>query len=283
MTVRRPSVGEDFDQNIHSASWLGSLVDEVNKKAYSTPPGSAVEGLELAPITLNGTPVNLQANTLVGAVGFTATATDRELRPKLQATLGRAPLTLRVTSANFGDATVYAEYLQPGIPYRLKCRDTTADVGYKRKFVEGAPCGRRDNEGTISAGEGGLILLTKPFKDPAESSGDYYCWAMLDTVEVWDAVIIKPASGDSTQGTAFLDNRSTYVAGIIAAKPYALTADLLKDEVTNCRVDVHPRDPSETYEDGTHVLIRYIRNEFRVIWSSCSAISGLTGKAKEPA
>jgi hypothetical protein len=223
MTVRRPSAGEDFDQNIHSASWIGSLVDAVNQKAYATPPGEAVEGLALAPITLNSAAVNLQANTLVGALGFTAAATDRELRPKLQATLGRAPITLRVTNANFGDATVYAEYIQPGIPYRFKCRDTTADAGYKRKFIEGLPCGRRLNEGTISAGEGGLILLTKPFKDPAEATGDYYCWAMLDTVLEWEAVIVRPNSSDSTQGTDFLNNRSTYVAGLITSKAVSYT------------------------------------------------------------
>jgi hypothetical protein len=157
------------------------------------------------------------------------------------------------------------------------------DAGYKRKFIEGLPCGRRDNEGTISAGEGGLILLTKPFKDPAEPAGDYYCWAMLDTVGEWEGVIVRPQSSDATQGTDFLNARSTYVVALIAAKPYTVTADLLKDEVTAYRLDAHPRDPSETYEDGTHVIVKYMRNEWKVIWSSCAAIPGLTGRDKEPA
>lgn len=278
----KPTPGQDLRKTIFSAAWVGRLVDAATA---SPPPAPAEErGIELLQCAWEEEPVSVPSYSLVGALGINATSLPAvEPRPRLQGTLGRSNFLFYTKSDNHGDALLVAFPIPTSYPIRLRVEDPATLMGYQRKYIEGLPCGRKPDSHYVAADQGGLILISKPFRD-VDETGDYYCWAIQDTVQTWDAVVVKPSSSsDYVTATNFLTGRGKFVAALLSAKPDQLDADKNKDIITKYRCTVHMRDPADSYEDGTYIQIQYRNSEWKVMWSSCAPVSGLTGQAKEPA
>lgn len=290
--LKKPIAGENGADTIFSAGWLGELVDAATGSRRQHYPeenrrSRLIDGIVFKAYVKDGTPTAIKAHGVFGAFGINpAAAATIEPKPLMQSTLGRSHFIYRTGSTgSFAEATGQFYGFPIGdIPVRLRAK-TPAASGYLRKYIPGLPCGRAIDRDDISADEGGLILVTKPFREGA--SGDYYCYVVRDSVQIWDAFIIKPSSAEpspvSTPATAYLTGRGTYKAGFLTADPSTVAANRLKDIITDARITLHPRDPAETYEDGTYVQVIYRNNEWKVLWSSCAAVVGLTGKSQEPA
>ncbi len=278
MGLPRLRSGDSLASTVHSAQWVNRVLDAVDSKpGYS----AGYQNLKLLPYIANGTPTFIGAYGVCGAMGIDPVSAPASLpEPIMQATLGRSHFLYYTGLAdNHGEGTLVVSPI-PEYPILVRAKEPGA--GYQRKFIPGLPCGRAIDTDTISADEGGLILVTKPYREG--TSGAYWCWVMRDTVKIWDAVIVvQSGTLAPTDATNFLTGRGTYVAALLNRDPSTVPADALKDVVTKYRCDVHPRDPDETYEDGIHVKIAYNNGEWKVLWSSCEAISGLTGLTKEPA
>lgn len=281
MLLPRLRPGDLISATVNSAGYMNRIIAAAEKGARRA---RAHDGaIQLAPYVYNGTPTTIKAYSLCGARGIDGAAPTTEPEPILQATLGRSNLLYYTGEVdNLGEGYLWA-YPIPETPIRLRAKDFTGASGYVRKYVPGMPCGRAINEDTVSPDEGGLILVTKPYRETG-STGDFFCWAMKDTVQIWDAfIIVQSGTPAPTTPTDYLNGRGTYVAGLLTADPSNTPATALTETITKFRCDVHPRDPDETYVDGVHVKIYYSNGEWKVLWSSCEAVTGLTGKQREPA
>jgi hypothetical protein len=284
-SLSKPVAGEPLARTIHSASWLGQLVDAATSRNTTSYPPEQVQdrGIELLTAAWDGSPATIPSYSLLGAIGINDSSTPTvEPRPRLQATLGRSALLMYTRTTNYGDAMLIAYPIPSNYPVRLRVQDPATLSGYQRKFIEGLPCGRKSGEYYASADQGGMVLISKPYRDPSVGSGDYYCWAIADTVHTWDAVVVR-SSGGYSNATEFLAGKGGFVAALLSTSPLQLTEDKHIDIVTKYRCTVTMRDPAEDYVDGTYIQIQYRNNEWKVVWASCAAITGLTGLAKEPA
>ena len=286
-SISKPVAGQPLARTIHSAMWLGSLVDAATQRNTTSyqPEQEQDRGIELLKAAWDGSPVTIPAYSLLGAIGVNdASIPSVEPRPRLQATLGRSALLMYTRTANFGDAKLIAYPVPVYYPIRVRVKDPTTVSGYQRKFIEGLPCGRKSGEYYVSADEGGMILVSKPYRDPVVTTGDYYCWAVADTVQTWDAVVVRPTTlSGYVDATDYLTGKGEFVAALLSMSPTQTTAEMHNDIVTNYRCTVTLRDPCEEYEDGTYIQLQYRNNEWKVVWASCEPICSLTGIAKEPA
>jgi len=275
-SLRVPAKGEPLSSSVHSAQWLGKLVASATGRAnYNMDVAPNPPSIDLLTPKVNGSKIAVPAWSVIGAVGATpGSPTTEPVSGHMQGNVGRCQYLFYTTTDHTTavDRIVAYPFL-PGVAVRVRAAAATT-----RPYFPGSPVGRAVGATTIAPDEGGLILLNKPYN----SGGTWYAYVMLDTVNDWDAFIVKPAAGDGTKATNFLTGRGSFTFGLLSANPADTTSTNLHDMVTTYRGTLRPRDPGEDYVDGQYVRIQYKWGEWKTVWSSCGAMTGCTGKPLVP-
>lgn len=288
ISIAPPVPGGSLDQTIYSASWMSALVNAALGRSHVEldPPGVhpilCKNPVQRATSGDTALPVELKAYSVVGIKGAVyEPSPTTEPRPFMQATLERAPLQGYVThTLPAVDGQCWVIPFRPNEVVRVRVKMATPPT-YQRKFIPGLPVGRLQGDSAISAGGGGFILMAPPF---TQNGTDYFAYVMPDPVNKWEGFIVRQSGATgTTEPTGILTGRGTYFAGLIRPESTTIVADFDHNETTDWRGVVNPRDPAETYLDGTYVKLEWLNNEWQVYWSSCAPVTGLTGKLKEPA
>lgn len=256
-SIRLPNAGDSFEQNIHSATWLRSLVSAaVGRRNYDIPQGPQEPGL-----LLNSHGGALSEGSLIGAVAPTSVpALPYDTPPYLVATLSRSLFTMYVKQSYSSSATQFEAFtFKPGVAVRVRVNPASA------YYQIGMPVGRLPTYDTLCVGGGGLILLSLPM---SPDTINYYAWVMLDVDNLWP-VRYKDYLYAAVQNERDPSTAEAYVNVLKTDGDYITNLNL-KKTVTNRFSQISI--PPSTYGD-----ITWKHGEWKPVTSDCAGSDSSSG------
>lgn len=275
--------GQPATGTVLSERWWAQFYDAVGASQNVVPTGRGVKyragqydttgtpydaSVRFQPVkNIAGTAVALEDRRIFHARPVNAFAEDE---PTMRASLAREMSCVYTN----GPLATNSEGMFYGYPIGDDPVEVKVDKDSTKHWITGLPCGRKHNSDILVPEAGGLILL----KEPNDSG---FAWVVRDTVQIWDAVIIKKA-GSSYPITDGTDKsyRQRLVIGMIRNEVGA--TDDQKDIVTGWRGELVFRDTNEAdqYADGTRVRVDYKHGEWRLVWGGCNPVAWMSGLAE---